>query len=235
MAGNRGERGAVAAARASGRRHRWFAVLGVVVLFAVVAGFWWWLRPPFASEYEEASQHTNVLWFNADSGALSMSVELVTTMPEPDDEYQVAGRMANITHFAYFHDNRTLDTLRETPAVHHDAELRGLVDELGEAYDELFEHFAGWEDDGYSEVAWMTMQCSPEPAQARCSDAMDAVRALSPQPQHEVFRRLIEAAETRDRELFANAKKTMQVEGQALLTTVQKRPTAVDEYVHARM
>lgn len=206
-----------------------------MVLIAVTTGLWWLLRPPFASEYEDASQDTNLLWFYGDSGALPTSVELVTTMPEPDDEYQVAGRMANITHFAYLHDTRMLDRLRETPAVQRDAELRELVDGVDEAYDELFEHFAAWENDGYAEVAWMTMQCSSEPAQARCAEALDAARALSPQPQHEVFRQLIEAAETGDRELFAATKETMHAEGQELLTTMQERAKTVDEYVRARM
>ena len=220
--------------KAKRRRRSLLTTAGIMVLIAATTGLWWLLRPPFASEYEEASRYTNVLWFHAESGALPTSVELVTTMPEPDDEAQVAGRMANITHHAFFHDNRTLDMLLETSAVRRDPELQGLVDDLRAAYDELFDHFAKWEEDGYSAVAWMTMQCGPEPARAQCATALDAVRSLSPQPQHEVFRQLIEAAGTGDREKFAAAKETMQAEGQSVLTKVQERATVVDEYVRAR-
>lgn len=222
------------AARASGGRKRVLAILGVVALVAVAAGSWWLLRPPFASEYEEAAKLTEVMRFHTESGALPTSVELVSTAAEAEDSYTVASRMANVTHLSFSQHSRNLAALLDSQAVDRDPELRGLADELSEAYDELFGLFAAWEDDGYAEVAWMTVLCSPEPAHAQCAEALESVHALSPQPQLEVLQQLVQAADTGDREQFLAAKETMRAEGEAALTKLQERAAAVDDYVDAR-
>lgn len=216
------------------KRGRWLVVaLGAVIAIAAVCG-WWWLRPPFESEYRDASWFTERLRYNVEGGVFAETFEHVSAFEAGDDAYTAYSRLEYLDSVLMNH-NILLLKLEDSPAVQRDSQLRILVDDFGDAYGEMNDLIQQWEDQGFAEVAMVIRSCRPAPESSGCAEALASAQDLLSHPESGAFQEILELADSgADAAEFNGPMDAVRIEGEEKMAAYLEFAISLDEYVGSK-
>lgn len=218
--------------RITRRRRRGLLAAGVVVGLIAAIGVWWLVRPPFQSEWKDAAQGFSGLSWGAHS-AVPETVELVGTMPPADNDQIVAGRVSAVRRMVST-QRWGLEALQKGAAAQRDGAFRALLGQMLAAYDRLMEQVGVWEEHGYDQVAWMTIQCRTEPSSAGCTSAVADLSAVD--VNDEFLASFVSAAASGpDVAALASAQAAFEAHCDGVADDVIAAGAAVDAYLYAKL
>lgn len=218
--------------RIARRRRRGLLAAGVVVALIAALGVWWLVRPPFQSEWKDAAQDFSGLSWAAHS-AVPDALDQVATMPPADNDQIVAGRVSALWRMVNT-QSWALEALKNNTAAQRDGTFRALLEEMLVAHDRLMEQMSVWEEQGYDQVAWMTIQCRAEPSSAGCTRAVADLSAVD--VDDEFLAPFVSAAASGpDAAALASAQAAFEAHCDSLADDVIAAGAAVDAYLYTKL